>query len=286
MSSHSSSPNADHQVPQTSMSQQWRGAACSRHAEANVGSSERVFSTAFGGVLVASGLLRGRLRGLLLTAAGASLLYRGLTGHCAVYQQLGINTHEAAGQRAITKGVKIEESIRIAKPASELYQMWTQWERLPEILPHIDEVKDLGQGRTRWTVRGPLGIQLRWEAEVIGQDSDRMIAWQSLHGGDIDTAGSVHFDAIDANTTEMKVAMQYEPPGGRLTAMAAEFLGLGLNQRVRRDLERFKASMESTGRASGQPNDSGAVPAAHASTDGSEVPNGAMKSNSSSLGNG
>ena len=67
---------------------------CNSECEQNVGSSERMLSTGLGGVLVASGLLRGRLPGLLLTVAGGALLYRGLSGHCSVYQQLGINTSE------------------------------------------------------------------------------------------------------------------------------------------------------------------------------------------------
>ena len=244
---------------------------CSGTADLNVGSTERIFSTGMGGMLIASGLLRGRLPGLLLTAIGGALLYRGITGHCSVYQQLGFNTSEMEGERSITKGVKIEESVTIARPAHDLYEVWTQWERLPEILPHIDEVKDLGQGRTRWTARGPLGTRLTWEAEVINQETDRLIAWQSLNGGDVDTAGSVHFNAQGANATEMVVSMQYEPPGGRLTAMVSEFLGVGLDQRVRRDLQRFKSSMES--QQSG-------TQGAHAAMDSSELAAGGSKSGS------
>jgi len=244
---------------------------CSGSATQNVGSTERMFSTGMGGMLIASGLLRGRLPGLLLTAIGGALLYRGITGHCSVYQQLGFNTSEMEGERAITKGIKIEESITIARPAHDLYEVWTQWGRLPEILPHIEEVKDLGQGRTRWTARGPLGTRLTWDAEVINQEPDRLIAWQSLNGGDVDTAGSVHFNAQGGNTTEMVVSMQYEPPGGRLTAMVSEFLGIGLDQRVRRDLQRFKSTMESQ---------HSATQGAHASTDSSEVTPGSLQSGS------
>ena len=245
---------------------------CSANATHNVGSTERMFSTGVGGMLVASGLLRGRLPGLLLTAIGGALLYRGVTGHCSVYQQLGINTYEMEGDRSITKGLKIEETVTIARPAHDLYEVWTQWERLPEILPHIEEVKDLGQGRTRWTARGPLGTRLTWEAEVINQEPDRLIAWQSLTGGDVDTAGSVHFNQQGGNSTEMVVSMQYEPPGGRLTAMVSEFLGIGLDQRVRRDLLRFKSTMES----SQQPG----IQGAHASTDSSELSPDALQSGS------
>lgn len=227
--------------------------------EQNVGSSERIVSTGLGGLLVANGILRGRLPGLLMTAIGGALIYRGVSGFCALYQQLGINSSSMEGERAITKGVKIEESVTIRRPAQELYDAWTRWEQLPQILPHIEHVKDLGHGRTRWTARGPLGTSLSWDAEVINQDPGRMVAWQSIGGGDVDTAGSVHFDAADENTTRMTVSMQYQPPGGRLTAVVAEFLGIGLDRRTREDLQRFKRIMESGSQVGTQ--------AAHAASD-------------------
>lgn len=231
--------------------------------EQNVGSSERILSTGLGGLLVANGILRGRLPGLLMTAIGGALTYRGVTGHCAMYQQLGINSSAVEGERAIVKGVKIEEEVSIRRPAQELYDIWTRWEQLPQILPHIEHVKDLGQGRTRWTARGPLGATLSWDAEVIHQDPGRMVAWQSITGGDVDTAGSVHFNSTDENSTRMVVSMQYDPPGGRVTAVLAEFFGVGLDRRLREDLARFKRTMESGAQLGGH--------GADAATDESEV---------------
>jgi uncharacterized membrane protein len=223
------------------------------HAE-NVGSTERIVSAGLGGLLVASGVMRGRLPGLLLTAAGASLLYRGLSGFCAMYQQLGINTNElddqqsagqTSGMRAV-KGVKIEESFVIDRSAHELYDIWTRWEQLPKLLPHIKKIEVLSEGRTRWTAHAPLGATLTWEAMTIKQEADRMVSWRSV-GGDVDTAGSVHFNEIGGGRTEMRVSMQYDPPGGRATAMLAEYLGMGLDARVREDLQQFKQRLESQG---------------------------------------
>jgi len=58
----------------------------------NVGDSERWLAAAGGGALMLFGLGRGSLPGILLALAGGSLLYRALTGHCHLYQSLGINT--------------------------------------------------------------------------------------------------------------------------------------------------------------------------------------------------
>ena len=45
-----------------------------------------------GGVLLMLGIARGSLSGLALAATGGGLIYRALTGHCALYQATGIST--------------------------------------------------------------------------------------------------------------------------------------------------------------------------------------------------
>ena len=62
------------------------GAAC------NVGKVERVISAIAGTAMVAEGLRRRSLRGMILAASGAGLVYRGTTGNCAAYRGLGIST--------------------------------------------------------------------------------------------------------------------------------------------------------------------------------------------------
>jgi uncharacterized membrane protein len=51
-----------------------------------------VMSAVGGGALLLTNSSLRSLRGLLATAVGASLVYRGLTGHCPFYSALGVNT--------------------------------------------------------------------------------------------------------------------------------------------------------------------------------------------------
>src|SRR5581483_4538351 len=57
----------------------------------NVGTFERWLSMVAGGALAVYGLKRRDVPGGTAAVAGAALLYRGATGHCDVYQALGIN---------------------------------------------------------------------------------------------------------------------------------------------------------------------------------------------------
>src|SRR5436190_15482270 len=56
----------------------------------NVGRMERWISMVAGGVLAAYGLKRREVPGGAAALAGAALLYRGATGHCDLYQAIGV----------------------------------------------------------------------------------------------------------------------------------------------------------------------------------------------------
>jgi uncharacterized membrane protein len=74
--------------------------SCSK--EINVGDTERTISAIAGGGLLLFGLSRLSLTGLIGMAVGGALLYRGLTGHCNLYEALEMTTAEGhpAGARS------------------------------------------------------------------------------------------------------------------------------------------------------------------------------------------
>ena len=59
----------------------------------NVGEIERLFSSLLGSLMLIGGLSRRSVPELALAATGAALLYRGATGHCKVYESLGLDTN-------------------------------------------------------------------------------------------------------------------------------------------------------------------------------------------------
>jgi len=66
----------------------------SGHAKINVGKAERELSIIGGSVLAVCGLLRGSLSGLALSAIGGALIWRGHSGHCQMYEAMGVNSTE------------------------------------------------------------------------------------------------------------------------------------------------------------------------------------------------
>jgi hypothetical protein len=65
-----------------------RNQSCPR----NVGNAERVISGIAGGALLMHGLMSRSILGFATTLVGGGLLYRGLSGHCHLYQALDVST--------------------------------------------------------------------------------------------------------------------------------------------------------------------------------------------------
>jgi uncharacterized membrane protein len=75
-----------------------------RAARINITTFERIASVVAGPALILSTVRRPTLSRALLALGGAALLERGVTGHCAAYQSLGINTalSEEGGSDAVS----------------------------------------------------------------------------------------------------------------------------------------------------------------------------------------
>ena len=103
----------------------------------------------------------------------------------------------------------------------------------------------LDEKRSEWVARAPLGKTLQWEAEIITDKPGEVIAWQSLPGSQVDTAGSVHFkDSSTGAGTEFVVSIMYNPPGGQIVTQIAHLLGQDLQAELNHDLREFKQLLE------------------------------------------
>src|SRR4051812_16025736 len=85
----------------------------------NVGSSERAVSVSAGAILALQGLSRGSIPGLITAAVGGMLIYRGATGHCGIYERMGLDTSKDRDwmepEEISQKGIHVEQSMLINK---------------------------------------------------------------------------------------------------------------------------------------------------------------------------
>lgn len=214
----------------------------------NVGRSERIVSALAGGVAAAAGLRMRSVPGLLLAAAGGGLLYRGVTGHCYCYEMLGINTAQgetgpARPEEYFERGIHVEESLNIRRTPWDLYSFWRNFDNLQRFMKHVESVRVLDERRSHWVVRAPAGTTVEWDAEIINDEPNALIAWRSLANANVDNAGSVRF-VPDGEGTQVRVVIDYIPPARRVGQWVAKLFGEEPSRQIREDLRTFKQIME------------------------------------------
>ena len=212
----------------------------SSESPSSLGENERLTSLIGGGALVLMGLRQGSLRGALTALTGGGLLYHGATSKKSITDTVG----DAVG---VGQTVKVEKTVSIFnKSPEDLYQFWRNFENLPSFMRHLKSVTVIDEQRSHWVVKAPGNSTVEWDAEIVIDDPEmKLIAWSSVADATIDNSGFVRFQtAPPGRGTEVKVVLEYNPPGGIVGMTIAKLFGEEPEQQLGDDLRRFKQLME------------------------------------------
>ena len=205
----------------------------------SVSDAERWTSIVGGSAMVLMGLRQRSLRGLLTAIAGGGLAYHGAKSDKSLPEKVS----EAVG---INKSICAERTITIYnKSPEELYNFWHDFENLPRFMKHLESVKVSDLRRSHWVAKAPLGQTVEWDADIVDDRPNELIAWASVEGADVENAGFVRFQPAQGRQgTEVKVVLEYSVPGGAVTAAIAKLFGEEPEQQIGDELNRFKQLME------------------------------------------
>jgi len=210
--------------------------------------AERAVSVIAGGLLVGAGIGK---RSFGRGAIGAELLRRGITGHCYAYEALGVRTAPRGQGQSVSVpyelGVRLGGRIVIDRRPDEVYRFWRNLGNLATFMKHVESVRETEGKRSHWKVRTNSGRTFEWDAVINNELANELIAWRSLPGAGIDNAGSVWFKPTpDGRGTEVRVEMQFNPPGGAVGATMAKWWGDDPDRQLEEDLNSLKRQLEST----------------------------------------
>jgi uncharacterized membrane protein len=132
----------------------------------------------------------------------------------------------------VTASVDVDVPVRVA------YDQWTQFETFPELLTGVDSVTQLNDTLTHWVVSIG-GVRREFDAEIVEQEPDRVIAWRSV--GEVLHHGRVRFTPKGANETQIDAEIEWAPEDLVEKVGAAFQLD---DLQVGRDLKRFKEFIE------------------------------------------
>lgn len=207
-----------------------------QHQDGDTDPNQRLLYAIGGGLLAAFGLTRRSLPGIGIAAVGGSLAYHAVTGHWPTQKANGVDADYS---------VRVDKAVTINKPVEELYSYWRDFQNLPKIMSHLESVTVQDDKRSHWVASAPLGRTVEWDAEIINEEPNQLIAWRSVGDADVQSAGSVRFKQAPGNRgTEVHVKLEYMPPGGIAGAMVAKLFQEEPNQQIQDDLRRLKQTFE------------------------------------------
>lgn len=198
----------------------------------------RVLAGTAGVMLAAGSARRGTPFGIAAGLAGTALAARAAT-NMEMRRLIGVG----AGRRA----VMLQKTINIDAPIDQVYAFWTNYERYPQFMANVREVRISGPGVTRWTVAGPAGASVTWEAVTTQEIPERLVAWKTADGTAVGHSGVVRFQPNRDGSTKVEVRLSYNPVAGAMGHVVAKILGTDPKTHLDEDLMRMKSLIE-TGR--------------------------------------
>jgi uncharacterized membrane protein len=182
--------------------------------------------------------------GLLSKAAKHPFVTGGAILAGAGLAYAAVKTIQSAADN-IAREVHIETSITINKSAEELYAFWRDLQNLPLFMTNLESVIRVDERRSHWVAKGIGNAKVEWDAEIYNEKVNELIAWRSLENADVVNAGSVRFQkGPEGHGSYVRVAMNYNPPAGKIGATIAQLLGGEPAQLIKQDLRRLKQIME------------------------------------------
>jgi uncharacterized membrane protein len=194
----------------------------------------RVLVGTVGAALTVAGARRRDALGGAIGVVGLALLSRSAT-NTELRRLLG-----GGGRR----GIEIQKAINIAAPLDTVFAFFTNYENFPRFMSHVREVRDSGDGRSHWKVDGPAGVPVEWDAVITRLEPNEVLAWKSVPGSVIKSAGIIRFAQNEDGSTRVDLKMSYNPPAGAIGHAASKLLRADPKKQLDDDLARAKTFLE------------------------------------------
>lgn len=188
-----------------------------------------------GGLLLAYSTWKRGWKGIGMGLMGVNLLARALS-NVGPRHLLGIGDADAAG-------IRVQKTVHVNVPVEAVFDLLADPEKLPLIMSHILAVKKLEENRYRWTVSGPAGTPISWEAEIVEKIPNQLLAWKSVPGAMVANFGVVQLDTEDGGT-RIHIRLAYVPPAGAIGHAIATLFGADPKHALDDDMVRLKSLLE------------------------------------------
>lgn len=185
-----------------------------------------------------SGIKNTGIWGVLGAVAAGTVLYKVFSG-------------SSGNKTGSKRSIDIHTQVRVNRSREELYDYWRNLENLPNFMTHLEEVNEIDDKRSTWTAKIPGGMgTVEWDAEIVRERKNHLLAWRSLPDSEIENSGEVRFEnAPNGKGTIVETTISYRPPAGEVGGYAAKLFNPAFEKTIKSDLKDFKKVMEKGGSA-------------------------------------
>ncbi|HUB61938.1 MAG TPA: SRPBCC family protein [Puia sp.] len=207
--------------------------------DVNMGDRERLLSGLAGSLLIYATVRKHTVNTLLLLGGGY-LLYRAVSGHCAVYDAISRQRTGAGGG-----DLKVRTHVVVNRPRTEVYAFWRRLENWPLFMRHLEHIDELDGRTSVWRLKMPGGMEdIRWEARIVKEEKDIELSWHSVEGAVIRNTGKINFSDTPGKGTRIDVMIVYGIPAGPIGERIAGLLTPAFRRRVEEDIHQYKEYLE------------------------------------------
>jgi uncharacterized membrane protein len=147
---------------------------------------------------------------------------------------------------ALQNGIPVNASITIEAPPEKIYEFWRDAKNLPKFLTQLSEITEKNSRVSSWKWKALKGaVEIIWESEITADHKPDHLSWRSLEGAQIAHAGEILLHYLpEKHATEVRVHLDYAPPGGKVTDFIANIFGEAPATVLQNDLRRFRQLIE------------------------------------------
>lgn len=171
--------------------------------------------------------------GIVAAAIGLGLLARSIS-----------NGSFARMMGGKARAIDLHKTIYIRATPETVFDMWSRYENFPHFMSNVQQVSDLGDGRSHWVVSGPAGSRIEWDSVITEASRPERLAWRSEPDSTVQHTGMVHFEP-EGDGTRVSMQLSYNPPAGAFGHAVASLFNGNPKRQLDEDLMRMKSFIES-----------------------------------------
>ncbi|HET9581660.1 MAG TPA: SRPBCC family protein [Gemmatimonadota bacterium] len=125
----------------------------------------------------------------------------------------GAASAAALAWRALRRGetaTRLEAAVAVQLPRAEVWSFWRKPEELPHIVPGLEAVKAVVDGRYRWWTSEP--VEIDGSLEILDERPEEVLSYR-VEGSGVEGRAQVRLSEAAGGGTVVRVTLDIDPPG-------------------------------------------------------------------------